>query len=176
MRNMMKLVGGIILASLVAACTPMKVRTYPEPGVNFANYHSYAWAPDDLLFTGDPRLDNNPFFLRRLQAGVEQQLSSRGFEKTGSTPDLVVHYHANVGQRLDLPERDPIDGHCNNCTARVYEEGTLMLDFVDVRTRAIVWRGWAEGALDGAIDNQSAMETRIDDAVGKILRTFPGRS
>jgi hypothetical protein len=42
---------------------------------------STSGAPD-LLIHHDPRLDNNPFFLRRLQADVEKELAAKGFEKT----------------------------------------------------------------------------------------------
>jgi len=50
-----------------------------------------------------------------------------------------------------------------------------MLDFVDTRTKTLAWRGWAEGSLDGIIDDQRWMEERIDTSVEKILARFPQR-
>ena len=128
------------------------------------------------MATGDPRLDNNPFFRERLQADVEKQLATRGLEKTASaTPDLWIHHHESVEQRLAVPAfvREP--GNCRDCGPTVYEAGTLTIDFVDTRTSRLVWRGWAEGAVDGVIDNQEWMEQKIDEAVSRILARFPPR-
>ena len=36
-----------------------------------------------------------------------------------------------------------------------------------------VWRGWAEGSIEGAIDDQQWMENRIDRAVTQILAKLP---
>ncbi len=50
-----------------------------------------------------------------------------------------------------------------------------MLDFVDRFPEALVWRGWAEDTMVGAIDNQRLMEQKIDEAVARILQRFPAR-
>jgi hypothetical protein len=57
----------------------------------------------------------------------------------------------------------------------VYDAGTLLIDLVDARTNRLVWRGWAEGSVDGVIDNQEWMEARIDEAVTRILERLPRR-
>ena len=54
-----------------------------------------------------------------------------------------------------------------------YDAGTLMIDLVDTRTNKLVWRGWAEGSIEGAIDNQDWMERRIGEAVGRIMERLP---
>jgi uncharacterized protein DUF4136 len=55
----------------------------------------------------------------------------------------------------------------------VYDAGTLFVDLVDTRTNRLVWRGWAEGSVDGVIDNQEWMEQRIDHVVTRILQRLP---
>jgi Domain of unknown function (DUF4136) len=161
---------------MLTDCASMRVNSYLERGTDLTRYHSYNWAADDRLSTGDPRLDNNSFFLERLQADVEKQLTSRGFEKvTAGTPDLWLHYHVNIDQRIDVNSADRQYGDCGACSPSVYDAGTLMLDFVDARSNRLFWRGWAEGSLDGAIDNQDWMEQRIDEAVTRILARFPRR-
>ena len=164
-----------IFALTLAGCAPpIHVNAYVERGINFSQYHTHNWAPDDALATGDPRLDNNPFFLGRVQADVDKQLATRGFEKTrAGTPELLLHYHASITQKLDLNRADKQYGLCNDCTPFVYDEGTLLLDFVDTRTNRLIWRGWAEGSMDGVIDNQKWMEEKIDKAVARILGRLP---
>jgi hypothetical protein len=97
----------------------MGVSSYIERGADIARYQTYGWAPAGTLSTGDPRLDNNPFFHERLRADVERQLTARGFEKTDAgMPDLVIHYHVSISQRIDLNGIDRKDGDCRSPRAR----------------------------------------------------------
>jgi hypothetical protein len=171
---------GLAVATLIGwtlgGCATLRINSYLDRGVDFSQYRTYAWSPTDTLSTGDPRLDNNRFFSDRIEAAVDQQLASRGFEKMESRPaDVLIRLHARIDQRI---ERDAIDReyqHCDvaDCRPFVYDAGTLVLDFVDTRSNRLAWRGWAEGSLDAAIDNQALMEARIDEAVAKILVRLP---
>jgi hypothetical protein len=161
-------------AAVAAGCATMRVNSFAQRGQDFSTYHSYAWAPEDQLKTGDPRLDDNSFFLERLQTDVDNNFSWRGLEKTAGSPDLLIHYHVNINQEINSAGLDePYGYQCDSCEPYVYDKGTLLLDLVDARTNKLVWRGWAEGSMDNAIDNQEFMEQRIDEAVTKILATLP---
>jgi hypothetical protein len=167
-----------LCAFVLTGCASMKVSSYTERGVDFTRYHTYNWEPAASLSTGDPRLDNNPFFQERVEADVEKQLATRGFEKTTSgTPDLLIRYHASVRQRLDVNGADRDNGPCrgDDCRPYVYDKGGLVLDLVDTRTNRLVWRGWAEGSVDAMIDNQEWMEQKIDEVVARILERLPSR-
>src|SRR5688572_6579602 len=97
----------------LTGCATMNVSSYLERGSDFTRYRTYSWAAADPQDTGDPRLDNNPFFHDRIRADVEKELAARGFEKaTSDVPDLQVHYHASVRQRADL---NSIDRELGNC-------------------------------------------------------------
>lgn len=157
------------------ACAPVQVNTSLERGMNFTEYKSFAFAAEDKFVTGDPRLDNNEFFVNQIKKSAARVLESRGFEATSpATAQLVIHYHANVNQQIDVNELDSRYGYCESCQSSVYSAGTITLDFVDARTNHLVWRGWAEGSLDG-IDNQELIEQRVDDAVTRILAKLPPR-
>ena len=164
-------------ALALTGCAPLRVNSYLERGTDFSRYRTYNWGPPDSWTTGDPRLDNNPFFQERVRAEVDRQLARRGFEKAAplDKPDLRLHYHASFTQRIDIKGIDEKDGYCENhdCQPYVYEAGTLLLDFVDTRTNRVVWRGWAEGSVDGVIDNQQWLEQRVDEAVRQILARLP---
>jgi hypothetical protein len=164
-----------VAALATAGCATMQVNSYLARGNDFSRYHTYAWAPSDQLRTGDPRLDNNPFFLERLQTDVDQHLARRGLEKgAADTADLLIHYHVSITQEINANEVDQPYGYtCAGCEPYVYDAGTLLIDFVDRQTNALVWRGWAEGSMDNAIDNQSLMEQKIDDSVTRILKKLP---
>jgi hypothetical protein len=164
-----------LCALALAACAAITVNSYSSRDFDIGRYRTYAWGPADTHGTGDPRLDNNEFFEKRVREQVERQLAARGFEKTDGTPDLLVHYHASFSQKLDARDYDPHYAPCPpaDCQAFVYDAGTLMVDLVDPRAKTLLWRGWAEGSMDGAIDDQSWLEVRVDDAVLRILRRLP---
>jgi hypothetical protein len=162
-------------ATTLMGCASTNVYSFLERGTDFARYHTYNWAVDPPRSTGDPRLDSNPFFNDRVHEAVDVQLAKRGYEKVSTgTPDLLLHFHASINQQLDMAGIDAKYG-CDTCTPYVYDAGTLLIDLVDGRTEKLVWRGWSEGSLDGAIDNQRFMESRIDEAVAKIIDKLPHR-
>jgi hypothetical protein len=161
-------------AGLLAGCATTNVNSFVARGVDFSQFKTYAWAPESDLATGDPRLDNNPFFMERVRASAERELAARGFGKvTSGMPDLVLHYHASVRQQLDLSTVDQKYGDCDTCGASVFDQGTLTLDLVDARTNKLIWRGWSERSLDGVVDNQDIFEKQIDQAVVRIVQTVP---
>jgi hypothetical protein len=163
-------------ALALTGCAPLRVNSHLERGTDFSRYRTYNWGSPDSWTTGDPRLDNNPFFQELVRAYVDRQLFSRGFEKTMSeAPDLRLHYHASFTERIDGYGIEAQYGSCDkhDCEPYVYEAGTLLLDFVDTRTNRVVWRGWAEGSVDGVIDNQQRLEQRVDEAVRRILARLP---
>jgi hypothetical protein len=168
-----------ISALTLPGCATMRVNSFVQRGADLNTYRTYGWTGGEEP-TGDPRLDNNPFFEERVRAAVEQQLASRGFEKSPATPDLLVHYHINVNEDVDVSLIDRETGNCysgeSDCRPFVYDAGTLIIDLVDARTNALVWRGWAADTMEGAIDNQQLMEQKIDKAVDRILQRFPARA
>ena len=169
----------LALAALaLGACATMTASSHVERGVNFAQYKTFDWGPADQLPTGDPRLDNNPFFKDHLEGAVEKAMAARHFmhAATGTKPDLLIHYHANVSQRFEVQGVDTSRGYCyDNCEPRVseYEAGTLVIDMVDAKTNKVVWRGWAQDSMTGVIDNQTRLEKQIDEAVTKMMKELP---
>jgi hypothetical protein len=160
---------------MLGACAPLTVHSFTVRGTNFATYRTYGWADDASRATGDPRLDNNPFFQTRIQTDTDRQLTTLGFEKVASAPDLLVHYHASVTQKLDIGAADQAYA-CDDCPGpSMYDAGTILLDIVDARTNKLIWRGWAETNMDGVVNNQASLEQRIDEAIAKIVATIPGR-
>lgn len=91
--------------------------------------------------------------------------------------DLLVHYHASVSQEIDVRNLDTTSPYCseNDCRPFIYDKGTLFVDLAEGRGDKLIWRGWAEGSIDGVVDNQAWMESRIDEAIAKILTRLPRR-
>lgn len=163
---------------LLAACAAtMTVSSHADRNLDFARYHSFAWGPADALPTGDPRLDQDPFFKDRLQGAVEKHLSKRGIAMTDGDADLLIHYHANVTRRIDPNQFDRANGYCpgGECVPSPvsYEAGTLVIDMVDARSHRLVWRGWAQTDVEELLRGPDAMTRTIDQAVTRMLLRLP---
>jgi Domain of unknown function (DUF4136) len=161
-------------ALLASGCALREANSFAERGFDPSRYHTYRWGAAEERATGDPRLDNNPFLRTSVQTSVDGELAKRGFEKTtADTADLVVQYYAHVTQRVEMIGADLVYHACTDCTPYVYDAGSLVIDVVDGRTRTLLWRGWAEGDIGGLVDNQSWLETQINQAVARILERLP---
>ena len=155
-------------ALVLSACAPLVVSTSVERGVDLSAYRTYGWSTRPAQSTGDPRLDGNRFFHEYLAASIDRQLAETRLKQVSGEPDLFVRYFAGVSQEIVESGAEP-DGRCRDCQRDVYDRGTIVIDFVDARSRTLVWRGWAKGGIDGAIDDQRLMQRRIDDAVARIF-------
>ena len=170
--------GMVAAAALIAAAcaVPIRVNGYAERGFDVSRYRTYDFAPVTPEPTGDPRLDSNPFFTERVQAAVARGLEGRGYVRdTSGAADLLVHFHASVAQDIDVVDADRRAGYCadTGCRPFVYDAGTLLMDLVDAKTKALAWRGWAESRLDGVVDDQTWLNRKVDDAIAKVTAQVP---
>jgi hypothetical protein len=172
-----RIIGISIAAALAAGCATMTVSSHVERDVVFSEYVTYDWGPPDQYPVGDPRLDSNPFFQDHVMGAIEKQLDRKGYERalTGD-PDLLIHYHASVNQKLDVYTSDTEHGYYYPYTQPQvveYDQGTLVVDLVDARTNKVIWRGWAQDVMNGVIDNQARLEKQVDEGVSKMMLMLP---
>ena len=167
----------VVTLALTGCATAMTVSSHLDRGIDFTRYHSYDWGPADALPTGDARLDKDPFFQDHVQGEVEKALAGRGLAgPTSVTPDLLIHYHASIDERLNVNRVDTSYGYCyDNCAPETstYEAGTLVLDIVDARTNRVIWRGWAQDSVEDVLNNQDRMAKKIHEAVARMLAMMP---
>ena len=169
----------VVSACVVAACAPMRVSSHVDRGLDFTRYRTFDWGPADALPAGDPRLERDAFFQDHIQGAIERNMVARGFERAAAAtePDVRVHFHAVIDRRLDVNQVDYQSGYCsrNDCQTGVsdYEEGTLVVDLIDVRTNRLVWRGWARDSVEGVLDNQDRLARKIEEAVRLMFARLP---
>ena len=168
------------ILAMSASCASITTNAYLQHGAAIASYETYGWGPAASRSTGDPRLDNNEIFDACVRSQIEAELDRRGFERVNGLglPDLLVHYHASVTQKIDTRELDRgyVSHHeAHDRAPMVYDQGTLVIDLIDSRTNQLVWRGWAENGIASEIDHQTWTEQRVEQAIDRILRPLPGR-
>ncbi len=169
------------LASLLGpACSSVRVDSDHDPSIDFALYHTYAWAPASLSSPSDPTVDTN-FFDRRVRESLKAELERRGLRphEGGGEPGLLVAYFVRQQTHLgpnsvgaaaswDYPYGG-IGGYWAPVDIRQYKEGTLVIDLIDAKTHQLVWRGVATHAFDDA----GVKEKQVRDAVTKLMKEYP---
>ena len=169
----------VFALALTACATTMSVSSHVERGLDFTRYRTWDWGPADTLPTGDPRLDAGPFFKDHVQGAVEKGLAARVLVSPPSgAPDLLIHYHASINQRINVSGTDTSHGYCyEDCNQGLveYEAGTLVIDIVDAKTNRVIWRGWAQDSVEDMLDNQDRMAEKIDEAVTRMLAGLPAK-
>lgn len=178
MKPLVRLLALAASGMIATSCaTAISVGSHTDRRLNFGQYHTYDWGPADALPTGDARLDANPFFKDHVQGAVERRLASHGLTLTSGTPDLLIHYHANITQRIDANRADRAYGYCSagDCPSDVvaYEAGTLVVDIMDARTNTLVWRGWAQNSVEDMLRDPDKMAEIIDRAVAQMMQRLP---
>ncbi len=161
------------LMVLTVGCSPIYGVSYDyNENANFAHMKTYDWLA--IKETIDS------ISLRRIRNAVHHQLESKGMEVSSENPDFLIAVYLRSKERLTVvdyggPQVYPYYGYgpyWGTPTIRQYEEGTLLLDFVDAKSNQLIWRGSAKADLDSATTPEKR-ERIINEAVEKILENFP---
>ena len=179
----------LLAALLVPACSGISVDQDFSPGANFSALTSWDWMPEaDREVGGDPRADN-PLLDQRIRAAIETQMQAKGFRKVDAgEANLRVGYYLIMENRVDYETVNNYYGGgwgyrgvygrygpamgSSTTYAREYTDGTIIIDFFDVASRELVWRGSAEGRVRETADPQERI-ARANEAILKILEQFP---
>ena len=158
----------LLLATVLISCSSVAVKSDFDPNANFVQYKTFDFMPHRTAPGA------NPFNDKRIEAAIEQQLTAKGLQKqTTGRPDLLVAYHTNVKDKIDVDTYGYRYGRYGRrvgtyTTVQKYQQGTVVVDLVDAKEQELVWRGWAKGEASNSISKE-----RIDDTIVKILAKYP---
>jgi hypothetical protein len=172
------LLAAVVALSTTACGHATTAGTDYEPSLNFGFYDTFAWNEAAILRTRDARLDDNPFFEDRLFEAVERELATRGIRHEESAPELLLHYHLSVADHIDVFEAkprwdDPTPKYTPGREVVQYEQGTVVLHFVDPATGETLWIGWGQGDINAALTESIKMREWVDDVVALMFEDFP---
>jgi len=179
----------VVLAATLAAAG-IKIKVEFDKTYNFAALKTYGWHPDGagevkLLST----LDEDPAavlarFGPVLQGALEVELAKRGLvpAPAGTKPNVYIHYYILIGPGSESQFRGQFIGGVpawglpdfamTTTALKIYEQGTVVLDFVDVPRMEIIYRGIAETETQRQRTPQER-DKRVTDGVTEMLKKFP---
>jgi hypothetical protein len=152
----------VLVVVVVGACSGVKVRTDYEPGTDFSAYRTYAWLPPT------PTVDASELLIERVRRAVDEELAARGMEKVAEE-DAALRISERVSVVEKIQVNDPYYAYNQFDT---YEEGTLLIDFVDAATHKLVWRGTGQSRLRD-YKTPEERDQRVQEVVRAILKKYP---
>jgi hypothetical protein len=167
----------------LAACSTVTVTTAYDHSASFDKYKTYTLAPP----VHSERL--SALSEATLRDALRTELSARGItEAADRKADLDVVRHVFVQKRISVREYHSWGyGYHGGWPYRYgyygfwpgapyaytdvnrYEQGTLILDFVDTRTKRLVFRGVGKAVVSGPDTNAD----NLRKAIAKMIKVFP---
>lgn len=169
----------LCLTLFIVSCSSVTVTYDYDRETDFSKLKNFAWLKPTTA-VGDARAakHENTLFYKRLRKAVNSQMGAKGYILDASNPHFVIVYHVGIEDRVDItnwgytygpywgPWGESIDVYH-------YKEGTLILDFIDYKTKQLIWRGSAQKILSSRPEDPESAEALIYDIVERMLKNFP---
>ena len=136
-----------------------RIQTHTAPGVNFADYKSYAWVRTH------PPGGFDPIRYQNLQGHIDSRLAEKGYTP-GTPADMTLVLTVGKRQKVDLDTWNHYGYH----DAYVRTQGEVSLDAFDTKTKKALWHG----TVTEIINPNKPDPARADEALTKLLVHFPG--
>ena len=167
----------LLLICLIISCASIYgVENDYDTQFDFANLKTYDWMqiPE--------KADIDSLSAQRVKKAVNAELKSKGLIMTSDNPDFLIAEHLGKKDKIQVTDwgydYGPYDRYWDRypepggVVVNEYEEGSLILDFVDAKSKKMIWRGAAKAVVDPS-DTPEKREKLINEAVQEILKNFP---
>ncbi|MCU7614986.1 DUF4136 domain-containing protein [Chryseobacterium sp. GMJ5] len=164
----------ILLAATLglSSCSPFQVRSDYAETANFNAYRTYKIRIDDLKL--------NDIDKDRVLNELSKQLQAKGLT-SGQNPDLIINVKANHKKVTDINNSSPYGMWgwgggfgwgigMNRTWTSNYNEGALIVDFVDAKNQKLVWQGIGSGI---SVDSPKAKQKQIPQIMAEIMANYP---
>ncbi|MCZ7602666.1 MAG: DUF4136 domain-containing protein [Melioribacteraceae bacterium] len=153
----------LFIILLFTSCSTITVNSDYDSAFNFTEYTSYKiikTLPQRPNGVAMPSLTFN-----LVREAIESELTKSGVGKNEHRADFGITWHTALNDNVYENVESLKDWNDYFDSA---EEGMLIIDFVDINTNQIVWRGWSKNVL-----TSENLEEKIKESVRKILSLYP---
>jgi hypothetical protein len=177
MKTVKLFIAPLLFVALASCATIYDVNYDYDQAAAFSDLKRYDWMP----VTDSTGL--NSLALERIQAAVDNGLQAKGLMRTSEAPDFLIAPHIGKKDKVQVNDMGygygPFGGYwggnygaMGGVSTYEYEEGTLILDFVNAESKQLIWRGSAKAEIQD-LDTPEKKEKVIGEAVEKMLEKFP---
>lgn len=163
----------VILAGCATSST--QIAATHDPDANFSEFHTF-WFANSL---GTDRRGARTALSNQLVVSTTRELQARGMHPVSSNPDLLINFF--VTENTAINNAPSTHTHGSVSTWRGYDartsmslqivEGSLVIDIIDARRRALVFEGSAESRITESMRDN--LEETIGGVVADVLARMP---
>jgi len=181
----LRTVAALAAVALMAGCSSMSVNYDFDSNADFAQYRTFAWMakPQGLPADANQAKLHNDIIDRRIETAIQGELAARHIERVDENPGLLVVFHVGVEDKIQVTDYgynySPYSAYWGygyggrQLDVYQYQQGTLIIDLVDAKTKNLVWRGTGTKVLSGKQMSPDELQARINDVVAKIMQSYP---
>ena len=163
----------VVLFLLVTtiSCSSVYKHSYNyDSTVDFTSLKTYSWLPleEDV---------KNELVRQRIQQTVNNELTSKGYKMVSENPDFLILAKVETKQEVWSSDAAPYGGGYYSRGSYASREveiraGTLLLEFVDAKSKNPIWWGNAAASLNRSYSSEK-LDKLVSEVVQKILKGFP---
>jgi len=176
---MYKILSFLVAMVLLSACAKVDVN------VDYDESYKFSEANNFTILTHNKTSDNTLFNDRVIKA-LKNDLKQKGYQEVGeSSADLIFVFHSNVKDKSQIFTDYQTMGYSGynygrfgstNIVSRTstynYQEGTLVIDALNPKTKKIVWRSIGKKELDQDTSPQEKTAF-VNKAIQNMMKEFP---
>jgi hypothetical protein len=164
----------ILTVILSTGCSSISVNQDYDPTYDFSKLKTYGFIP----LPKDAGIDQ--LAANRLGDAIKKELGTKGYTLS-ETSDFGVALYFSTKTKTNVQSYGygygyggywGGPGYGGGVDVTQYEEGTLIIDIIDMAKKELVWRGIGSGAMSQSpsVEERTA---NINNAVTQILAQFP---
>lgn len=166
----------LFMCFIVSCSTIYGVQYDYDKHFDFKSLKTYDW------MTVPQKANIDSLNVERVKKAVNAGLKAKGLMMTSDNPDFLIAEHLGKKDKVQITswgyDYGPYERYRggywgpSGISTHEYEEGSLILDFVDSKSKKMIWRGVAKAIVDTA-NTPEKREKLINEAVQEILNNFP---
>ena len=173
----------MILALVLCIAAPgyaasLSVNYDYDTAADFAALTTFNWMPATGNAAGDELL------VKKIRNTVDVQLQAKGRKIATDNPNFLIGMalsgkttyggSTGVGVSIGIPvgRAGSLSVGGGRSKPREKKEGTLVMDFVDAKTKSLVWRATATDAVDPSASPEEKQQ-KIYEVIAAMLAHFP---
>jgi hypothetical protein len=175
---MRKILAILVLVASAPCCggPRLTVDADYEPTTDFAKYKTWSWM--DGAKPSEKDIDS--LSQQRIKDAIEAELPKHGLSKADAGGDLSANYQISVQHKIKQSNATVGVGYgwgpahigVSKSPTSEYDEGTLIFDLVDPKTKTLIWRGTAKGTVHPENSPEEKKEN-IRKAIAFLLEDYP---
>ena len=170
MQSIKNLIALFVIVTFFAGCSTISVNQDYDPAYDFSKLKTYGFIP----ITSEAGIDQ--LNADRIGEAIKTNLNTKGFT-LAEKADFGVAIFFTKSTKTDVTSHGYGYGYrgyggMGGVDIHQYNEGTLVIDFIDVAENKLIWRGIGSGILstNPSVEERTA---NVINAVMHILDQFP---